>query len=63
MRKQIFLLVVAISVLFAMGILMVFNTTSAEVLDRDLDVSTHHALIKRDRSIKRERNFFWQLFQ
>ncbi|MBS0620036.1 MAG: putative lipid II flippase FtsW [Verrucomicrobia bacterium] len=34
-------------ILFAMGLVMVFNTTSAEVLDRFLDRSTHHALIRQ----------------
>lgn len=33
--------------LFAMGLIMVFNTTSAEVLDRGLDRDTRHALIKQ----------------
>jgi cell division protein FtsW len=33
--------------LFAMGLVMVFNTTSAEVLDRGLDRNTAHALIKQ----------------
>lgn len=33
--------------LFAMGILMVFNTTAAEVLDRSLERSTHQAFIKQ----------------
>ncbi len=32
---------------FAMGMLMVFNTTAAEVLDRSLDQSTHHAFLKQ----------------
>ena len=40
-------LLVAVFLLFAMGILMVFNTTAAEVLDRSLDRSTHHAFFKQ----------------
>lgn len=40
-------LVVCVSILFALGLLMIFNTTSAEVLDRGLQRSTHHALIKQ----------------
>lgn len=36
-----------VALLFAVGLVMVFNTTSAEVLDRFLDRSTHHALIKQ----------------
>lgn len=30
-----------------MGLLMVFNTTSAEIIDRSLDVDTHAALLKQ----------------
>jgi cell division protein FtsW len=30
-----------------MGLLMVFNTTAAEVLDRSLERSTHHAVVKQ----------------
>ncbi len=41
------LLFLSVVLLFAMGLVMVFNTTSAEVLDRFLDRSTHHALIKQ----------------
>jgi cell division protein FtsW len=37
----------AVVLLFALGLVMIFNTTSAEVLDRFLDRSTHHALIKQ----------------
>jgi len=40
-------LVMVVFLLFAMGILMVFNTTAAEVLDRSLDRSTHHAFFKQ----------------
>lgn len=45
-RNGLYLLVV-VTLIFAMGLLMVFNTTAAEVLDRSLDRSTHHALIKQ----------------
>ena len=41
------LLVLSVLLLFAMGLLMVFNTTSAEVLNRSLQRSTHYALIKQ----------------
>lgn len=47
MRKNAFFLVTCIALLFAIGLLMVFNTTSAVVLDRHLDVSTHYALLKQ----------------
>jgi cell division protein FtsW len=40
-------LIFCVLLLFAMGLVMVFNTTSAEVLDRGLDRSTSHALIKQ----------------
>lgn len=40
------LLIVCISMLFVMGLVMVFNTTSAEVLDRFLEKSTHQALYR-----------------
>ena len=45
--KSIGLLLVAVFLLFSMGILMVFNTTAAEVLDRSLDRSTHQAFLKQ----------------
>ncbi len=41
------LLLVAVSALFALGIVMIFNTTSAEVLDLSLHESTHQALFKQ----------------
>lgn len=41
------LLLICVLVLFVMGLAMVFNTTSAEVLNRSLAKSTHHALIKQ----------------
>ncbi|MCB1082230.1 MAG: cell division protein FtsW [Chlamydiia bacterium] len=46
MRSDYFLLSFVV-LLFAVGVLMVFGTTSAEVLDRNLDVSTHHAMVKQ----------------
>ncbi|NGX46681.1 MAG: putative lipid II flippase FtsW [Chlamydiae bacterium] len=47
MSKYSLSLASAILLLFAMGILMVFNTTAAEVLDRSLDRSTHHVFFKQ----------------
>ncbi len=41
------LLLVLVFVLFALGLSMVFNTSAAEVLDRSLDKSLYHALIKQ----------------
>lgn len=46
MRSVYFLLSFTV-ILFAIGILMVFGTTSAEVLDRSLNISTHHAMIRQ----------------
>lgn len=47
MNRYALSLLIAIVLLFALGLMMIFNTTSAEVLDRFLDRSTHHALIKQ----------------
>lgn len=40
-------LIASVSFLFAIGLLMVFNTTAAEIIDRSLNVSTHAALFKQ----------------
>ncbi len=47
MNKYALILLISVALLFALGLTMIFNTTSAEVLDRFLDRSTHHALIKQ----------------
>lgn len=47
MNKKGLCLLIAVSMIFLMGLLMVFNTTAAEVLDRSLDKNIHHALIKQ----------------
>lgn len=47
MNRAALWLVISVSVLFSIGLLMVFNTTSAEIIDRSLSVSTHTALIKQ----------------
>ncbi|MES2345922.1 MAG: putative peptidoglycan glycosyltransferase FtsW [Chlamydiota bacterium] len=47
MRTYVIAFLTCIAVIFAMGLLMVFNTTAAEVLDRSLERSTHHALVKQ----------------
>ena len=47
MNKKSLLLLLAVLVLFVLGLSMVFNTTAAEVLDRALAKSTHQALIKQ----------------
>lgn len=41
------LLLIVVSILFAIGLVMIFNTTSAEVLDLALTKSTHQALFKQ----------------
>lgn len=47
MSRSISLLVSAIFVLFSLGLLMVFNTTSAEMLDKSLISQTHQALFRQ----------------
>lgn len=47
MNKSILILVVCSLTIFSIGLLMVFNTTSAEVLNRSLDVDTRFALFKQ----------------
>lgn len=47
MTRESLSFVICIALLFAMGLLMVFETSAAEVLDRSLPRSTHHALIKQ----------------
>ena len=47
MNRYAVALLIAVAFLFSLGLTMIFNTTSAEVLDRFLDRSTHHALIKQ----------------
>lgn len=47
MNKTALSLIACIVMLFAMGVLMVYNTTAAEVLDRSLDRSLDHAFVKQ----------------
>lgn len=47
MSNYRFILLISCSVIFAMGILMIFSTTSAEVLDHDLSRSTHQAILRQ----------------
>lgn len=46
-RSVCLLLSIAVMLLFVMGLMMVFDTTSAEILNRFLDRNTHYALIKQ----------------
>ena len=47
MDKKGFALFLAVSILFIMGVVMVFNTTSAEILDGAVHRDIHYALIKQ----------------
>lgn len=47
MSKSAYSLLLCVGVILCVGLLMVFDTTSAEVLDRSLELSPHHALIKQ----------------
>ena len=40
-------LLICVCLAFAMGLVMIFNTSSAEVLDRALQKSTHHAIVRQ----------------
>jgi cell division protein FtsW len=40
-------LIASVAILFSIGLLMVFNTTAAEIIDRSLDANTHAALLKQ----------------
>lgn len=47
MDKKGLALLLCVSLLFIMGLLMVFNTTAAEVLDRAIDKDIHYAFIRQ----------------
>lgn len=47
MNSHRILLLISITLIFAIGLMMIFSTTSAEVLDHDLDKSTHQAPIRQ----------------
>lgn len=47
MTRASFFLLISVIVLVVVGLSMVFNTSSAEVLDRSLEKSLHHALLKQ----------------
>jgi cell division protein FtsW len=40
-------LIASVAILFSVGLLMVFNTTAAEIIDRSLNTNTHAALFKQ----------------
>lgn len=47
MNRTALWLIISVSLLFSIGLLMVFNTTSAEIIDRSLAINTHTALLKQ----------------
>lgn len=44
--QKIYLLI-GVTVIFAIGLVMIFSTTSAEVMDHDLERNTHQALLRQ----------------
>ena len=47
MSRSAFWLVISVALLFSFGLLMIFNTTAAQIIDRSLDLSTHTVLFKQ----------------
>ncbi|MFI0478271.1 MAG: FtsW/RodA/SpoVE family cell cycle protein [Candidatus Rhabdochlamydia sp.] len=47
MNRYVFIMLSSISVLFVLGLVMVFNTSSAQILDRFSDRSLYYALIRQ----------------
>ncbi len=47
MALRRYLLLISVGVVFALGLVMVFGTSSADVLDRSLKMGRHHALIRQ----------------
>ncbi len=47
MQKSVLILIVCSLIIFSVGLVMVFNITSAEVLNKSLEISTHLALMKQ----------------
>ncbi|HSW72503.1 MAG TPA: putative peptidoglycan glycosyltransferase FtsW [Chlamydiales bacterium] len=47
MSRSSFLLVICVLLLYALGLLMIFNTTAASALDRSLTSATHQAFFKQ----------------
>lgn len=41
------LLLICVALIFSLGLMMVFNTSSAEILDRSLERGTHQALLRQ----------------
>jgi cell division protein FtsW len=47
MDKKGLTLLIAVALIFAVGLLMVFNTTAAEILDRAIDRDIHYAFVRQ----------------
>lgn len=47
MTKSSLFLTLPVAILFSFGLLMIFNTTSAQIIDRSLDINTHAILLKQ----------------
>ena len=47
MRRAALFLILPVAILFSFGLLMIFNTTAAQIIDRSLDVDIHAALVKQ----------------
>src|SRR5579871_2933503 len=47
MSKSALFLIVPVAILFSFGLLMIFNTTAAQIMDRSLDANTHSILLKQ----------------
>lgn len=47
MSRSVIWLTASVALLFLLGLVMIFNTTAAEIMDRSLDVSLHAPLIKQ----------------
>jgi cell division protein FtsW len=46
-KKSAIVLIVCVALLYSFGLLMVFNTTAAEIIDRSLETNTHTVLYKQ----------------
>jgi cell division protein FtsW len=47
MQRSCLFLIVTVALIFAIGLLMVFETSAAEILDKDLKASTHQAVFRQ----------------
>jgi len=47
MSRAALFLIIPVAILFSFGLLMIFNTTAAQIIDRSLDTNTHSILLKQ----------------